>query len=255
MALYIENTPLDVSFATESAETKSKIWLMSLNWLSHYSEHFQSTTQHPTEAISCADYGNTDEKLDRILNGSDAKSAWPWIARIGVRDQELHYCAATIISDRFLLTAEHCFSHLMTMEPNDTAQALSNTFITFNDFTNSTTFEMQPEKIFFRPDRYHRGEKRRNEISPDLAILQVPSLRQKANIKAACLPDTPVPDGSRCWVAGWGYTALEDMISDNRDKLPETLQEASLHKLSADYCRDHSILTIIEDERFASHHC
>ena len=42
------------------------------------------------------------------------------------------------------------------------------------------------------------------------------------------------------------------MISDNRDKLAETLQEASLHKLSADYCRDHSTLTIIEDNRFVT---
>ena len=192
--------------------------------------------------------------MNRIINASNAESPWPWIARIGVKDRNLHYCAATIISDQYLLTAEHCFSHLTNMNPEDTKSALSNTFVTFADYNEeSITFELQPEKIFFRPDRYLPDNQIRNPSSADLAILQIPSLKRATpkdvEVQAACLPDQPIPDGSLCWVAGWGYTNLDDMIQGNIDNMPQTLQEAPLHKLSADYCRDHSILNIIEDER------
>ena len=143
------------------------------------------------------------------------------------------------------------------MNPDDTKSALSNTFVTFADYNqNSTTFQLQPEKIFFRPDRYLSDNQIRNPSSADLAVVQIPSLKRETpndvEVKAACLPDRPVPDGSRCWVAGWGYTTMDDMIQENVENMPETLQEAPLHKLSADYCRDHSILNIIEDERFVT---
>ena len=192
--------------------------------------------------------------MDRILNGADAEAPWPWIVRIGIKSKDLHYCAGTLISDRYVLTAEHCFSHITEMNPNDTTDLLRDTFLTFGDFEEgSKTFEVTPKKIFFRANRYEKNGLITNDLEPDLALLQIPSLKKRkmrnSVVKAACLPDQPVAPGTRCWVAGWGYTSREDLMSQDFSKLPQKLQEAPMHKLSAEYCRDHSELNIIEKKR------
>lgn len=188
------------------------------------------------------------------MNGADAEAPWPWIVRIGIKSKDLHYCAGTLISDRYVLTAEHCFSHITEMNPDDTTDLLDNTFLTFGDFQDdSETFEVKPKKIFFRANRYEKNGLITNKLEPDLALLQIPSLNEldigKSVVKAACLPETPVPHGTRCWVAGWGYTSTEDLMSGDFSKLPEKLQEAPMHKLSAEYCRNYSDLNIVKHKR------
>lgn len=95
-----------------------------------------------------------------------------------------------------------------------------------------------------------------NKFSGDIAILEIRSLAKyfennpgTSTVKAACLPEEEVPAGSHCWVAGWGHTTLDNI--QNPELVPNILQEASVNKMSSEYCRDHSIsdFNVIETPR------
>ena len=141
-----------------------------------FSETFETGSSFiPASALSCGSYGTQSE--NRILQSEEAEAPWPWSARIGetYKGVKMHYCGATVISDRYLVTAEHCFSHIKTMDPDASKSALSETYITLSDWKSDkqNSFEVIPEKIFFRPDRYKPGTTRENDFAPDLAVLQV----------------------------------------------------------------------------------
>lgn len=50
-------------------------------------------------------------KVARIVGGSEAiPGAYPWTGSIRIKPDE-HHCGATIISDKYLLTAAHCVEY------------------------------------------------------------------------------------------------------------------------------------------------
>ena len=56
------------------------------------------------------------------------KAPWPWIVRVGrtfKNGNKVHYCAGTVIHDRYVLTAEHCFIEIREMDPDKTGSLLS----------------------------------------------------------------------------------------------------------------------------------
>ena len=52
-------------------------------------------------------------EADRIIGGVAAnRKSWPWI--VGITEKGKRYCAGTLIHDRWVVSAEHCFDHIRT---------------------------------------------------------------------------------------------------------------------------------------------
>ena len=200
----------------------------------------------PSMVDSCGSF--PDASTNKILNGQEAEAPWPWIVRIGRTFKEhgqVHYCSGTVINERFVLTAEHCFAHIKQMDPDRTGSLLSDIYMTFGDWRSDgkDILTLTPLKIFFRPDRFSPTDNTTpNAFTADMAVLEIPNLinhnKNRALIKAACLPAAPIPAGTHCWVAGWGHTSMANL--NDLDAIPNVLHEAGLNTMSLKYCRDHS---------------
>jgi secreted trypsin-like serine protease len=67
--------------------------------------------QYDTDAAPILGYDDSGvHVVPRIIDGTaSVKGQWPFMAAVGYRNGEV-FCSATILSDRFVLSATHCFS-------------------------------------------------------------------------------------------------------------------------------------------------
>jgi hypothetical protein len=166
----------------------------------------------------------------RIVNGDHSyRGQWPWMAVVGVyfRDDTNRWinitqkCAATLIANRYLLTAAHCLSNQLptfdTMRlPNRYQSSLKDTYrVSFdvidvdNDILSSRNTTKQPRTFTLEHACIHPGFNH-NTLLHDIAILKLkqPIVRSSV-VDTICLPtdDQLTGNGTRVWVAGWGSNA------------------------------------------------
>ncbi|XP_045776221.1 CLIP domain-containing serine protease 14D-like isoform X2 [Maniola jurtina] len=151
---------------------------------------------------------------DRIIGGTIAAiDEFPWMALVKYLDHDNKFqlsCSATLITDRHLLSAAHCFSgHTLTpvsirlgewntQSPNEC----------FDSVCADPPVEIEIEKVFLYP-KY----KKEALTFGDIAVIK---LKQPVNftdfIQPICLPTTEyikMQDYTRdssYWTAGWGVT-------------------------------------------------
>ena len=61
------------------------------------------------------------ENMDRIVGGQSAiQGAYPWQAAVVEKGTRTPFCGGTLINDKFILTASHCFppGHATSVEQN-----------------------------------------------------------------------------------------------------------------------------------------
>jgi len=213
---------------------------------------------------------------DRIINGKDAEhGSWPWI--VGFTENGQRVCAGTIIHDRWILSAEHCFPQHIAKEGTvmsvEDFPAIGWTKLFFGDHNKrreeDSEFFLTPQKLVFRSNRSPNG-RTRDTTAADIVLIQVESItnfmRQNkvasfpdvgAYVKPACLPnpdDFPEQQndhfaGKHCWIAGWGYTRFgETWWGMGGSKLASIVQEAGINVFSNDYCVAHSHMTAADNQ-------
>uniref|UniRef100_A0A6Q2ZN26 Zmp:0000001114 n=1 Tax=Esox lucius TaxID=8010 RepID=A0A6Q2ZN26_ESOLU len=144
-----------------------------------------------SDELGC-DCGVRPYKLNRIVGGENAQvGEWPW--QVSLHFQTMgHVCGASIISNKWLLSAAHCFkttsnwwtySGMQDQYKQDIAQQrLLKTIITHPDYSQMT-------------------------YDYDVALLELSQPLVFTNtIQPICLPTSShlFPAGIPCWVTGWG---------------------------------------------------
>ena len=189
---------------------------------------FNITNNTTNECVECGLPVN--RRQARIVNGDRAfRGQWPWMAVVGVYFQDdnnrwiniTQKCAATLIANRYLLTAAHCLSNQLptfdTMRlPNRYQSSLKDTYrvsfdvidiehdivysrAQYNNPKQSRTYAL--EHACIHPNFNH------NTLLHDIAILKLkqPIVRSSV-VDTICLPNETqmTTNGTRVWVAGWG---------------------------------------------------
>ncbi|XP_006079900.3 transmembrane protease serine 11D isoform X2 [Bubalus bubalis] len=147
---------------------------------------------HPTQLIQCgvrSDLINLSE--DRIMGGTKAEEGdWPW--QVSLQWSSSHHCGGALISNRYILSAAHCFRSY-----SDPRQWIA----TFGTSTISPLQRVGVSSILIH-DNY-KPETHEN----DIALVQLDrEVTFNRYIHTVCLPEAnqAISPGSTAYVTGWG---------------------------------------------------
>ncbi|XP_007559566.1 suppressor of tumorigenicity 14 protein isoform X1 [Poecilia formosa] len=175
---------------------------------------------------SC-DCGTRPYKMNRIVGGQNADvGAWPWQVSLHFL-QFSHQCGASIISERWLLSAAHCFVNNLTPDHSDPKNWLTYSGLQ-NQYMTEVAERRKVKRIIPHPDY--------NEITHDydIALLELEEVLTWSNtIQPICLPSPShvFLAGLSCSVTGWG--ALREGATAS---LPSMLQEATVKIINDTVC-------------------
>ncbi|XP_041434057.1 serine protease 27-like, partial [Xenopus laevis] len=155
----------------------------------------------------------------RIVGGSNATDGeWPWQISSGFKGS--HICGGSVISNRWILTAAHCFEN--SWSPSDYEVQLG-AYQLFQTSPNEIISSV--ERIIVNSEYVHPSN------GADIALLNLTSpITYTKYILPICLPSTSdsFNEGMECWVTGWGTTVYEAK--------PHTLQEVMTPLISRASC-------------------
>ncbi|KAM3613535.1 uncharacterized protein V6R79_001070 [Siganus canaliculatus] len=143
--------------------------------------------------------GTRPYKLNRIVGGQNAElGEWPWQVSLHFLTNG-HVCGASIISERWLLSASHCF---VTSSPANHVAANWQTYSGMQDqYKQDGVLRRPVKRIISHPD-YNQMT-----FDYDIALLELSEPLVFSNtIQPICLPASShvFPAGMACWVTGWG---------------------------------------------------
>uniref|UniRef100_A0A2K5IVC7 Peptidase S1 domain-containing protein n=1 Tax=Colobus angolensis palliatus TaxID=336983 RepID=A0A2K5IVC7_COLAP len=160
------------------------------------------------------------EKPTRVVGGFGAASGEvPW--QVSLKEGSQHFCGATVVGDRWLLSAAHCFNHTKVEQVRahlGTASLLG---------LGGSPVKIGLRQVVLHP-LYNPGI-----LDFDLAVLELASpLAFNKYIQPVCLPLAiqKFPVGRKCMISGWG-----NMQEGNATK-PELLQKASVGIIDQKTC-------------------
>ncbi|XP_061144671.1 suppressor of tumorigenicity 14 protein homolog isoform X1 [Syngnathus typhle] len=168
--------------------------------------------------------GTRPYKLNRIVGGQNAElGEWPWQVSLHFLTYG-HVCGASIISEKWLLSAAHCF---VTHDPANHIEANWQTYSGMQDqYRQDDVQRRSVKRIISHPD-YNQMT-----FDYDIALLELSEPLQLTNtIQPICLPAPShvFPAGMSCSVTGWGA---------NREGGQKTqlLQKASVKIINDSVC-------------------
>ncbi|XP_060744494.1 suppressor of tumorigenicity 14 protein homolog [Tachysurus vachellii] len=146
------------------------------------------------------DCGQRPYKHNRIVGGQNADvGEWPWQVSLHYQTSG-HVCGASIISNKWLLTAAHCF---MTGDPVYRETENWMTYSGMNDQQREeNTVQMRELKTIITHSDYNQMT-----FDNDIAVLELKEpLEFTSTVHPVCLPSSShvFPPGMPCWVTGWG---------------------------------------------------
>ncbi|KAM5230553.1 transmembrane protease serine 9 isoform 11-T18 [Hipposideros larvatus] len=160
------------------------------------------------------------EKPPRIVGGLGAIAGEvPW--QVSLKEGSRHFCGATVVGDRWLLSAAHCFNHTKVELVRAHLGTVSLTGI------GGSPVKMGLKRAVLHP-QYNPSI-----LDFDVAVLELarPLVFNKY-IQPICLPLAiqKFPAGRKCMISGWG-----NMQEGNATK-PDTLQQASVGIIDQKVC-------------------
>ncbi|XP_021100720.1 transmembrane protease serine 9 [Heterocephalus glaber] len=157
----------------------------------------------------------------RIVGGAEAAPGeFPW--QVSLREHSEHFCGATVVGARWLVSAAHCFN-----EFQDPAEWEAHAGSTVLSGLEAGAVRMRVARIARHP-LYNA-----DTADFDAAVLELARpLPLGRHIQPACLPAAShaFPPGSKCLISGWGYLKEDVLVK------PEVLQKATVELLDQAVC-------------------
>uniref|UniRef100_A0A8C5QRT6 Transmembrane serine protease 6 n=1 Tax=Leptobrachium leishanense TaxID=445787 RepID=A0A8C5QRT6_9ANUR len=159
----------------------------------------------------------------RLVGGvSSQEGEWPWQASLQV--QGAHMCGGSLISDRWILSAAHCFHQERFASPEVWTVVLGKVRL-----SRSSQSEMLFKVIRLVLHPFYDEESHDYDVALVLLDHAVPLT--SPHVQPICLPSSThhFPTDSICWVTGWGAVTEDGPTSD-------TLQKVDIKLVSQDVC-------------------
>nr|BAF02296.1 Serase-1B [Mus musculus] len=157
----------------------------------------------------------------RIVGGVEAAPGeFPW--QVSLRENHEHFCGATIIGARWLVSAAHCFN-----EFQDPAQWAAQAGSVHLSGSEASAVRTRVLRIAKHP-AYDA-----DTADFDVAVLELARpLPFGRYVQPACLPAAThvFPPGKKCLISGWGYLKEDFLVK------PEVLQKATVELLDQSLC-------------------
>ncbi|KAI1230427.1 transmembrane protease serine 9, partial [Lamprotornis superbus] len=159
-------------------------------------------------------------KPSKIVGGTDAsRGEIPW--QVSLKEDSRHFCGATIIGDRWLLSAAHCFNETV---PEEIEAYVGTTSL---NGTDENAVKVNVTRVIPHPLFNSMI------LDFDVAVLELarPLIFNKY-IQPVCLPPAvqKFPVGKKCLISGWGD------LQEGNDTKPEILQKASVGIIEQNTC-------------------
>ncbi|XP_064616980.1 elastase-1-like [Liolophura sinensis] len=157
-----------------------------------------------------------------IVGGTPAfEGEWPWQILLKGRINGTHetQCGGVLVEKRWVMTAAHCVFRTALHSIDAWTIVLGE---------HATTYSSGREKVV-RPSRIirHTGYQPRGGFPDDIALMELPEgvYIEKRFIMPVCLPprDFVIPEGSPCWITGWGNTDAQGHGSEVLNSLSVTV--------------------------------
>ncbi|XP_004688964.1 PREDICTED: transmembrane protease serine 9 [Condylura cristata] len=160
------------------------------------------------------------EKPTRIVGGSGAAHGdVPW--QVSLKEGSRHFCGATVVGDRWLLSAAHCFNHTKAEQVRAHLGTASLSGI------GGSPVKMGLKRVLLHP-HYNPAI-----LDFDVAVLELAGpLVFNKHVQPVCLPLAihKFPAGRKCVVSGWGNT------QEGNATKPDVLQRASVGIIDQKAC-------------------
>ncbi|XP_049732250.1 transmembrane protease serine 9 isoform X1 [Elephas maximus indicus] len=160
------------------------------------------------------------EKPIRIVGGFGAASGEvPW--QVSLKEGSRHFCGATVVGNRWLLSAAHCFNHTRVEQVQAHLGTASLTGV------GGSPVKVSLKRAVLHP-LYHAGT-----LDFDVAVLELASpLLFNKYVQPICLPLAiqKFPVGRKCMISGWGNT------QEGNATKPDILQKTSVGIIDQKTC-------------------
>ncbi|KTG41581.1 hypothetical protein cypCar_00013888 [Cyprinus carpio] len=170
--------------------------------------------------------GTKPYKSSRIVGGKDSNEGeWPWQVSLHMNTQG-HVCGASVISNRWLVTAAHCVQDNEKFKYSQPDQWEVYLGLLNQGETSKSTLK-RVKRIISHPHYDHLS------YDNDIALMELDSpVTLSQNIWPICLPEAThdFPAGKSVWITGWGKQREEV------DAVAAVLQKAEVRIINSTVC-------------------
>jgi len=184
-----------------------------------------TTTVSPTPAPSDCQCGLAKRKT-KIVGGKQTEvNEYPWQVGIVNKGQTSVFCGASLISDRWILSAAHCF--------HDESSATIQVLLGEHDYSSVAESDMLKRNIEKIVDHPNYDKQTSNYDFSLMKLAEPIDFSSYPHIRPICLPENDDSDYSNfvSTVTGWGTTSLGGSTSSK-------LLEVDVNVLSNSECQN-----------------